>query len=164
VQIDASAMEQAGLGAGYIQAILEGEIGRFAARRNLAPAPAVDLVIRTAFNPSRDLVRFQGVISLIGHISIIAIIFTGAALIRECGHGTIEQLLAMPISPLEVALAKIWANTAVVLVAAWLSTALALEGLLGVTLAGSRALFLPLACFSPPSPARWRSSRCCSSS
>jgi len=142
VQIDATAMEQAGLGAGYIQAILTDEIARFAERRNLAPEPAVDLVIRTAFNPSRDLVQFQGIVSLIGHINILAIILTGAALIREREHGTIEHLLAMPLSPLEIALAKIWANTAVVVVAAALSTALVLEGLLGVTIAGSRALFL----------------------
>ena len=74
LQIDATAMEQARLGAGYFQAILSDEIARFAARRNLAPEPAVDSVIRTAFNPTRDLARFQGVMSLIGHISILAII------------------------------------------------------------------------------------------
>lgn len=142
VQIDATAMEQAGLGAGYIQAILADEIARFAARRNIAAEPAIDLVIRTAFNPTRDLARFQGVVSLIGQISILAIILTGAALIREREHGTIEHLLAMPISPLEIALAKIWANGAVVLAAAALSTALILEGALGVEFAGSRLLFL----------------------
>jgi ABC-2 type transport system permease protein len=142
VLIDATAMEQAGLGAGYIQAILTEEIAGFAQRRNLVSVPPIDLVIRTAFNPSRDLVQFQGIISLIGQINILAIILTGAALIREREHGTIEHLLAMPLSPLEIALAKIWANTAVVIAAAALSTALILEGLLGVTFAGSRLLFL----------------------
>lgn len=142
VQIDATAMEQAGLGAGYIEAILSDEIARFARGRRIATEAPVDLVVRSAFNPTRDVVAFQGIASLVAHINILSIILTGAALMREREHGTIEHLLVMPISPLEVALAKIWANMAIVLVAAILSTVLILEAFLGLTFAGSRALFL----------------------
>lgn len=141
VLIDATAMEQAGLGAGYITAILQDELRRFAVRRDLSPRPAIDLVVRSAFNPNRDVVQFQAVVSLIGHINILAIILTGAALIREREHGTVEHLLAMPISPLEIALAKIWANAAVVLVVAAVSTVVLLELVLHVQFTGSRLLF-----------------------
>ncbi|MGM0585627.1 MAG: ABC transporter permease [Pseudomonadota bacterium] len=140
--VDATAMEQAGLGAGYIEAILREEIMRFATGRELAAAPEAELVTRSAFNPNRSNTKFMAVISLIGHINILTIILTGAALIREREHGTLEHLLAMPITPLDIALAKIWANGAAVLAAATLSLLLVVEGMLKVEFAGSRALFL----------------------
>lgn len=139
--VDATAMEQAGLGAGYIEAILREEITRFAVRRELAAAPEAELVTRSAFNPNRSNTKFMAVISLIGHINILTIILTGAALIREREHGTLEHLLAMPITPLDIALAKIWANGAAVLAASSLSLLLVVEGILEVEFAGSRALF-----------------------
>jgi ABC-2 type transport system permease protein len=63
-------------------------------------------------------------------------------MIREREHGTIEHLLAMPLAPFDIAVAKIWANAAVVLVAAGLSLTFVLQGSLGITIAGSKALFL----------------------
>lgn len=140
--VDATAMEQAGLGAGYIQSLLSAEIARFVQRREGAAAPPIRLVLRAAFNPNGDPVRFQAVASLIGHISILAIILTGAALIREREHGTLEHLLAMPLSPFEIAAAKIWANALVVFAAAALSMLLLVEAGLGLHPAGSRLLFL----------------------
>jgi ABC-2 type transport system permease protein len=141
VLVDATAMEQAGIGTGYIAAILDREITRFVAERDGAAPPPVEIVTRAAFNPNRDTVRFGSVVSLIGQISILTIILTGAALIREREHGTIEHLLAMPLAPFDIAMAKIWANGAVVLAAAVLSMLLVVEGLIGVEPAGSRLLF-----------------------
>lgn len=142
VMIDATAMEQAGIGANYIANILGSEIARFAARADLAQPPPVDLVLRSAFNPNRDTVRFASMVALIGQIMWLTTILTGAAMIREREHGTIEHLLAMPLAPFDIAAAKIWANAAVVLVAAGLSLAFVLGGVLGVSVAGSTALFL----------------------
>jgi ABC-2 type transport system permease protein len=39
---------------------------------------------------------------------MLSIILTGAALIREREHGTIEHLLVMPVTPTEIMLAKVW--------------------------------------------------------
>lgn len=142
VLVDATAMEQAGLGASYIRAILGDEIARFAAGRALAAEPEVALVTRSAFNPNRSSTQFYAVVSLIGHINILTIILTGAAMIREREHGTLEHLLAMPITPLDIALAKIWANGAAVLAASTVSLLVIVEGALGVEFAGSRLLFL----------------------
>ena len=66
----------------------------------------------------------------------------GAALIRERERGTIEHLLVMPLAPMEIMAAKIWANGLVVLVAAGLSLWLVVKGVLGVPIAGSLTLFL----------------------
>ncbi|MCX8955704.1 ABC transporter permease, partial [Ruegeria sp. NA] len=71
-----------------------------------------------AFNPNRDTVRFAGIVALIGQIMWLTTILTGAAMIREREHGTIEHLLAMPLTPFDIAAAKIWANAAIVLIAA----------------------------------------------
>ena len=51
---------------------------------------------------------------VINNVAILSIILTGAALIREREHGTIEHLLVMPVTPLEIMLAKIFANGAVI--------------------------------------------------
>lgn len=142
VLIDATAMEQAGIGGSYISNILYDEVVRFATRRDVTEVPEIDLVLRSAFNPNRDTVRFQSVVSMINQITVLTMILTGAALMREREHGTIEHLLTLPLSPLDIALAKIWANGAVVLVATALSMALVVERLLGVEISGSRALFL----------------------
>ncbi|MEM7547647.1 MAG: ABC transporter permease [Pseudomonadota bacterium] len=142
VMIDATAMEQAGIGANYITNILGVEIQRFAIGAGLLDQSPADLVIRSAFNPNRDKVRFASIVALIGQIMWLSTILTGAAMIREREHGTIEHLLAMPLTPFDIAIAKISANAAVVLVASGLSLAFVLQGFLGVSIAGSKLLFL----------------------
>jgi len=142
ILIDATAMEQAGIGAGYVERILSDEVRRYAMDRAFDERPAVDLVLHSAFNPNRDTVRFQGVMSLISHITMLTIILTGAALIREREHGTIEHLMVMPLSPLDIALAKIWANGMVVLAVSTVSLVGILGLGLGVEVSGSLSLFL----------------------
>ncbi|WP_170432752.1 ABC transporter permease [Ruegeria arenilitoris] len=142
VLIDATAMEQAGIGANYIINILNAEIRRFGIGANLLNPPPIDIIVRSAFNPNRDTVRFAGIVALIGQIMWLTTILTGAAMIREREHGTIEHLLAMPLTPFDIAVAKIWANAAVVLVATALSLSFVMQGFLGISIAGSKVLFL----------------------
>ena len=106
VQIDATAMEQAGIGANYITSILGAEIRRFAIGADLMEPSPVTVSVRSAFNPNRDTVRFAGIVALIGQIMWLTTILTGAAMIREREHGTIEHLLAMPLTPFDIAMAK----------------------------------------------------------
>jgi ABC-2 type transport system permease protein len=70
------------------------------------------------------------------------VILTGAALIREREHGTLEHLMVMPLTALEIALAKVWSNGLVILVAATVSLFAVVKGMLGVPIAGSIPLFL----------------------
>lgn len=142
VMIDATAMEQAGIGASYISNILATEIRRFAIGADLVTPSPVEIILRSAFNPNRDTVRFAGIVALIGQIMWLTTILTGAAMIREREHGTIEHLLAMPLAPFDIAMAKIWANAFIVLVAAGLSLTFVMQGALGIEIAGSKALFL----------------------
>ncbi|MCH9672010.1 MAG: ABC transporter permease [Gammaproteobacteria bacterium] len=142
VLVDATAMEQAGIGHSYITNILTTEIDRFALRRDRESRQAVELVTHSAFNPNRDTVRFQSIVSLISHLTTMTMVLTGAAVMRERERGTIEHLLAMPLSPFDIAVSKILANSAIVLMVAMLSMLLIVEGMLGVEIAGSRLLFL----------------------
>ena len=52
---------------------------------------------------------------------VIGFALTGAALIREREHGTVEHLLVMPVTPAEIMLAKVWSMALVVLGAATFS-------------------------------------------
>jgi len=141
VNVDATAMAQAGRGSGDISEIFTTEIGRFLG----APAgetAAVRLVTRAKFNPNLSDIWFVGIANIINNITLLAIILAGAAVVREREHGTIEHLLVLPLRPSDIMLAKIWANALAIVVAATLSLWLVVKGLLEVPIAGSVPLFV----------------------
>jgi ABC-2 type transport system permease protein len=142
VNIDATAMAQAGAGARYIEQVLAQEARDHLAERPVTDALPVTAVTRLAFNPNGNSTWFMAVMQLVNMSTLLGILLTGAALIREREHGTIEHLLVMPLSPAEIMLAKIWSNALVILVAASLSVFIVVRGILDVPLAGSLPLFL----------------------
>lgn len=142
VNVDATAMAQAGIGAGYLQSIIQKEVANVLGRRDVQPSLPVNLVIHTKFNPNLTSSWFTSVMQVINSITILALILSGAALIREREQGTIEHLLVMPLVPAEIMLSKILANGLVILVAAGLSLLIVVEWLLDVPIAGSLVLFL----------------------
>jgi ABC-2 type transport system permease protein len=142
VDIDATALTLAGNGAAYLQEIIARETAGFVTGRDAPPASPVDVVVRAKFNPNLTSQWFSAVMALINNISVVAVILTGAALLREREHGTIEHLLVMPVRPTEIMLAKIWANGLVIVVASILSLLLVVHWLLDVPIQGSIALFV----------------------
>lgn len=142
VNVDATAMSQAGIGAGHIKNILTQELAEFLRGRYEVPLPPTETVVRPLFNPNLEASWFVGVTQIINMITVLAIVLTGAALIREREHGTLDHLLVMPLTPLEIMLAKVWANGLVIVAAATLSLLLVVMGLLRVPIAGSIPLFV----------------------
>jgi ABC-2 type transport system permease protein len=142
LNVDATRMSQAFSGSGYVQQIVAGEVAAFVAGHREAETPAVDLALRVRFNPALDASWFAAVMDVINGITMLSIVLTGAALIREREHGTIEHLLVMPVSRAEIMTAKVWSMGLVVLLASALSMTVVVEGLLGVPVQGSLALFL----------------------
>ena len=142
VNVDATRMSQAFTGNGYIQNIINGEVNSFVARYRDNSEPLVSLETRMRFNPNLDPAWFGGVMAIINNITMLAIVLTGSALIREREHGTVEHLLVMPITPFEIMMAKVWSMGLVVLVTAFVSLNLVVRGLLGVPIEGSLALFV----------------------
>ena len=104
-------------------------------------ASPVNLVIRKMFNPNGVSAWFMSVVAIINQMTMLTIILTGAAVIREREHGTLEHLLVMPLTAFEIAMAKVWANGLVILVATALSLFLVVQTALQVPFAGSRALW-----------------------
>jgi ABC-2 type transport system permease protein len=142
INVDATAMVQAGLGSGYAQQIIDNEIAEFLSHAESTPLSPVNLAVRIAFNPNVTTAWFTSVMGIIGSITMLAIILAGAALVREREHGTMDHLLVMPLSPFEIAMSKIWANGFVITVAVGLSLYLVVRLLLKIPIAGSIPLFI----------------------
>jgi len=142
LDVDATAMVQAGLGAGYAQQIVMTEIDDFLTHAEGTPLSPVNLNVRIEFNPNVTTAWFTSVMGIINSITMLAIILAGAAIIREREHGTMDHLLVMPLTPFEIAMAKVWANGLVILIAVGLSLYFVVHGLLGVPIAGSIPLFM----------------------
>ena len=145
LNVDATRMSQAFTGSGYIQQIVAAEVGEFVQRhRGSAPLPA-DLNVRMRFNPNLEQAWFGSLMQIINNVTMLSIILTGAALIREREHGTIEHLLVMPVTPGEIMLAKVWSMGLVVLLAALVALVFVVQGALHVPVQGSVLLFMGLA-------------------
>jgi len=135
-------MSQAGRGPEYIRKIMTQEVQPFWAKRgDPGSKDPVRLNTRALFNPNMQQSWFVAINQIINNISVLAIFLTGAAVLREREHGTLEHLLVMPLHPYELMFAKIWANGLVVVLAALLALFLIVKGALGVPVAGSIPLF-----------------------
>jgi len=142
LNVDATRVAQAFSGAGYVQSIIRQEVGAFLSKDGQSSALPVELTIRARFNQELDKGWFGSINNVISSVTMLSIILTGAALIREREHGTIDHLLVMPVTPAEIVISKIWSMGLVV----WLATGFALlvvvQRVLDVPIEGSRALFM----------------------
>jgi len=142
VDVDATAMVQAGLGARDAQQIISDEIAKFVTRVERMPLSSVNLAVRIVFNPNITTAWFTSVMAIINNVTMLAIILAGAALVREREHGTMDHLLVMPLTPFEIAMSKVWANGLVITVAVGFSLYIVVRTILGVPIAGSIPLFM----------------------
>ena len=145
LNVDATRMTQAFTGSAYIQQMVLGEINEFVQRYRGVATPPVDLALRVRFNPNMEQSWFGALMEIINNVTMLSILLTGAALIREREHGTIEHLLVMPVTPAEIMLSKVWAMALVVLLAAAVALLLVVRGILQVPVEGSVVLFLAVA-------------------
>ncbi len=142
LNVDATRMTQAFIGSGHVSRVVIGEVDRFVQRHSDSTALPAELQVRARFNPTLEKSWLGSVVELINQVAMLTIILTGSALIREREHGTIEHLLVMPVTPTEIMIAKCWSMGLVVLVATALSLRFVVEGVIGVPIEGSVALFL----------------------
>ena len=147
INVDATAIAQAFNGMTYIQNVIMSYVTQFISRREGWSREPVKMVTRVKFNPNLKSAWFTSVMQIINNITMLAVILTGAALIREREQGTVEHLLVMPVVPTEIMLSKILANGIVIVIAAGLSLVLVVKWWLQVPIAGSILLFLSGSCF-----------------
>lgn len=139
--VDATAVAHAGNGATFLQQAVLSEIAAWAGP-DAASVPKVDVAFRNLYNANLTPRWFTAVMQLMNNVTILMLILAGSSLIREREHGTIEHVLVMPVHPHEIALSKILANGMVILCAQILSLVLVVEGLMGVPVAGSLAVYI----------------------
>jgi ABC-2 type transport system permease protein len=142
VNVDATAVAQAFNGMTYIENVIVSYVAAFLTGREGVMDAPVKMVTRAKFNPNLKSSWFSSVMQVINNLTMLTVILTGAALIREREQGTVEHLLVMPVVPTEIMLAKILANGLFILVAAELSLMLVVQWWLQVPIAGSTLLFL----------------------
>jgi ABC-2 type transport system permease protein len=142
INVDATASAQAFNGMSYIQSVILNYVIEFTAGREGLTGAPVKMVTRAKFNPNLKDLWFTSVMQVINNLTMITVILTGAALIREREQGTVEHLLVMPVVPAEIMLSKMLANGIVILLAAGLSLLLVVQWWLKVPIAGSILLFL----------------------
>ncbi|MEF3130982.1 ABC transporter permease [Rhizobium sp. 268] len=142
LNVDATRMSQAFSGSGYVQSIVAQEIGGFSRSQTGVKRPQLNLAIRSRFNPELNETWFGSVMHVIDNVTMLSIILTGTALIREREHGTVEHLLVMPVRPIEIMLAKVWSMGLVVFIATGLALVIMVQGLLQVPIEGSLSLFM----------------------
>ena len=144
INVDATAVAQAGNGASYLKTAISNEVHNLISGREASGSERVpiNLVVRAKFNPNLKTAWFSAMTQVINQITLLTVILTGAALIREREQGTVEHLLVMPVVPAEIMLAKMFANGLVILMAAMLSLQFVVHLWIGAPIAGSILLFL----------------------
>ncbi len=142
INIDATAQTQAYVGAVYIQQILTAELARYLADRDVEIAYPVRQLLRVKYNANLQNSWTVGVSEMFSVIFLLSAVLPAMALLRERERGTIEHLLVMPLTPVEIMLAKVWSNALVVLIGAALCTVLTVRYVVGVPIQGSPLLFV----------------------
>ena len=141
VNVDATRMSQAMIGAGYIQQIVQSEVSEYVLHSREVSSMPVELEMRARFNPTLDQKWFGSVMEIINNVAMLSIILTGAALIREREHGTVEHLMVMPVTVFEIMMSKVWSMSLVVLLAAFVGLKLVVQLALKVPIEGNSWLF-----------------------
>lgn len=150
LQVDTTNAPQGLSAAGYAARIVGGFSFDVASSRlggasgGLIRMPAVDSAHRVWFNQDQNETWFQSISHILRMITLFAFLLPAAALVREKEHGTVEQLLVSPVTPLQIMLSKVLAMTLVILASTALATVSVLKPVFGVPVKGSAPLFFLL--------------------
>ena len=146
LQVDTSNAPQGLSAASYAARIVGGFSSDLTLSRLGAPSgddmrmPVVNSAHRVWFNQDQDETWFQSISHILRMITLFAFLLPAAALVREKEHGTVEQLLVSPVTPLQIMLSKVLAMTLVILAATALAIVTVLKPVFGVPVKGSVAL------------------------
>lgn len=108
----------------------------------LAHMPQVDGRTRVLFNPNLEDPYFTALDELFMVVTMISIILSATALVRERDYGTLEQLLVSPIKPRQIIQAKILFTIITLMAASQITLFLVIKGAFGIPMKGSYLLFM----------------------
>jgi len=112
-----------------------------ATEKTLETVPMLVDQHRIWYNPNQNDQWFIPLSELLTVITILAIILPAAAAVREKEHGTIEQLIVSPLTPIQILLPKVISMTLVILLGTAVSLFLVLEPVFHIPIKGSLPLF-----------------------
>jgi len=119
-----------------------GVTGRF-----MKTLPLIDERTRIQFNPNTLTSWFMSMLEYFNMITMVSLLVTAAAMVREKEHGTIEQLLVTPVRIWEIFIAKIIPTVFAIALLSPISIYGILKGVFNVPLRGSILLFYPVMLF-----------------
>ena len=109
--------------------------------QEMANIPQVDARIRVEYNPNVDNVWFISLLEMLNMITMVSMLLTAAAMVREKVYGTLEQLLVSPLRPMEIFIAKIIPTVVIILLMSLVSLFVIVQGVFHTPIRGSLLLF-----------------------
>lgn len=109
--------------------------------------PLIDERTRIQFNPNTLTSWFMSMLEYFNMITMVSLLVTAAAMVREKEHGTIEQLLVTPVRIWEIFIAKIIPTVFAIALLSPISIYGILKGVFNVPLRGNILLFYPVMLF-----------------
>ena len=107
ILVDGTEPNQAAIRTGYMQQVLAAHLHTLTEGRGVSPLPGITPVVRTLYNPQGKS-EYNFVPAVIGLVlMLICVMMTSIAIVREKEAGTMEVLLASPLPPLCIVLAKL---------------------------------------------------------
>jgi ABC-2 type transport system permease protein len=103
--------------------------------------PQVDARIRVEYNPNQTSAWFSSVLELLNMTTMVSMLLTASAVVREKERGTLDQLLVTPLRPAELFAAKIAPTLVIILALSFLSLVGIIRGTFGTPVRGSLLLF-----------------------
>ena len=103
--------------------------------------PYINTDSRIEYNPNRTNAWFSGLVDFISKITMVSLLLTAAAVVREKEYGTIEQLMVTPARSFEIFLSKIIPNIFLIVPLSVVGLVGIMKGFYGLPLAGNMFLF-----------------------
>ena len=148
--VDASRVVSAFLAPSYAARIAD-TLSRDQAAENLRRVgvelralPVIENRRRTWYNPNLDDAWGNALSDLLNMLTVACVLLPAAAAVREKEHGTIEQLLVSPITPLQVMLSKVVSMVLVALAGTAVALFAVLRALYAMPARGSLSLFFAI--------------------
>lgn len=123
----------------YALEIIQRKMG--VTERFLNDFPVIDERTRVHFNPNTLTSWFMSMLEYFNMITMVSLLVTAAAMVREKEYGTIEQLLVTPVRTWEIFIAKIVPTILAIALLSPVSIFGILKGIFDVPLRGSILLF-----------------------
>ncbi len=151
VIIDATHPQASAIAYGYLTQI----VGTYAqdvyrsrnkiSEKDFSRVPGVDARIRVEYNANMTSAWFTSMLEMFNMSTMISMLLTAAAMVREREYGTMEQLIVSPMRPWELFAAKIIPSVVVVLIGLTVSIFTIVHGVFHTPIRGSLLLFLLMA-------------------